>query len=216
VYRRSAGTLLSRADFGSNYAAAATKRRELEKAHSKDPDVEVVILSASSWGALERTHSRYFKSIDKIAADIGKGLAKLSVHWVGSPPPDAADWEELIQAEAQHAIGTGSVKIRRVGDSWWVEAARIGHSSIGVGPALAQIDAPLDYRSQITQALVNAGKRVIGPRSTGDSLSAGELNAIRTAIDELAGVDPTDAAEGIDQSVVRDLIREIDRLRTRP
>jgi hypothetical protein len=36
-----------------------------------NPDIEIVVLGARSWQALERTHSRYFKNLDQLIAMIG-------------------------------------------------------------------------------------------------------------------------------------------------
>ena len=63
VYRRSSGTVLERRDFTDaerDQALAMRSKRELE--FRTDPDVEVIVLSAESFDALMRTHSRYFRT----------------------------------------------------------------------------------------------------------------------------------------------------------
>lgn len=68
VYDRSSGAL-ELTEFGQDEGARASRerlRRELaERGH---PDVEVVILQSPSRAALERTHARYFKSVNELTA----------------------------------------------------------------------------------------------------------------------------------------------------
>ena len=70
VYRRGEGRLVECRDLGSDRVAATKERLAAEKAYVKDPDVEVVILSARSRDVLERTHSRYFRSARELAEDL--------------------------------------------------------------------------------------------------------------------------------------------------
>ena len=70
VYRRGEGKLLECRDLGSDRAAATSERLEAEKRYVKEPDVEVVILSARSREVLERTHSRYFRTARQLAEDL--------------------------------------------------------------------------------------------------------------------------------------------------
>ena len=62
VYRRSSRQLIECVDLGTDGDGALKQRFEREKREKNDPDVEVVLLSAQSLGALKRTHSRYFET----------------------------------------------------------------------------------------------------------------------------------------------------------
>jgi hypothetical protein len=73
-YRRSTGDLLHFEDLGPDRAAAMDRRLDEERAHKDDPDVEVVLLTASSREALIRTHARYFKSMPELAAALAAAL----------------------------------------------------------------------------------------------------------------------------------------------
>lgn len=73
-YRRSTGDLLRFEDLGLDRAAAMARRLEEEKTHKDDPDIEVVLLTASSREALIRTHARYFKSVPELAAALVEAL----------------------------------------------------------------------------------------------------------------------------------------------
>jgi hypothetical protein len=73
-YRRSTGDLLQFEDLGSDRTAAMSRRIEEEKVHKDDPDIEVVLLTASSREALIRTHARYFKSVPELAAALAAAL----------------------------------------------------------------------------------------------------------------------------------------------
>ena len=78
VYRRSTGDLLEFEDLGTEAARAFPRRSEAERQRKDDPDVEVILLGAASKEALLRTHSRYFKSIGELAADLVDALPKAS------------------------------------------------------------------------------------------------------------------------------------------
>lgn len=71
VYDRRGGQVLRLDEYGEEErTAAARERLVLEKQHRGDPNVEVVIISAPSREALERTHGRYFKSPSELAARV--------------------------------------------------------------------------------------------------------------------------------------------------
>jgi hypothetical protein len=76
VYRRSTGELLEFADLGKDQAGADSRRFEHEQREKDDPDVEVVILSASSRAALQQTHSRYFKTMRELVTDLSDALPR--------------------------------------------------------------------------------------------------------------------------------------------
>lgn len=60
VYRRSTGELIDWKDLGEDRSAATTVRTEREKLEKDDPDVEVIVLSATDREAVMKTHARYF------------------------------------------------------------------------------------------------------------------------------------------------------------
>jgi hypothetical protein len=74
VYRRSTGELVEDRDLGQDRAEALKVRFAREQREKDDPDVEVVLLSASSREALMQTHARYFKSVQQLA----EGLADVT------------------------------------------------------------------------------------------------------------------------------------------
>jgi len=139
-------------------------------------------------------------------------MSKLAVHWIGPKPPDAAEWEQIIEERAQDTLGVGAVKIRNVGHGWWLEAARIGHIGIGAGPTPPEIGPPLDFRSHIHEALRSRGKSAIGREAMEGHLSEEEVMAIRAAANDLAPLDPQ-VEVGFDQQPVLDLLAELERLR---
>jgi hypothetical protein len=73
-YRRSTGHLLEFEDVGTDRAVAMDRRFVAERAHKDDPDIEVVILTASSREALMGTHARYFKTVHELAAALAAAL----------------------------------------------------------------------------------------------------------------------------------------------
>lgn len=75
VYRRSTGELITLDDLGPDHRRAVARRFEVERRERRDPDVEVVLLSAASKDALMHTHARYFKSVPELAADLAAGVA---------------------------------------------------------------------------------------------------------------------------------------------
>ena len=67
VYDRKAGALISRREFSAEQRADALEERFAQERSLADrADVEVVLLGAESWEALEKTHSRYFKTIEDL------------------------------------------------------------------------------------------------------------------------------------------------------
>jgi hypothetical protein len=76
-YRRSTGDLLEFEDVGTDRAGAMNRRFAAEEAHKDDPDVEVVILTASSRDALMGTHARYFKTVHELAAALAAALPEI-------------------------------------------------------------------------------------------------------------------------------------------
>lgn len=68
-YRRSAGTIVTLRSFdNSDRVKAENARLELELAlGGQQADHEVVLLEASSTGALRQTHRRYFETAGQIA-----------------------------------------------------------------------------------------------------------------------------------------------------
>jgi hypothetical protein len=69
-YKRSEGRLLELRDLGTDSVAAFKERARLEGAHRLDPDVEIVLLTAPSLEALERTHARYFKTVGELTKSL--------------------------------------------------------------------------------------------------------------------------------------------------
>lgn len=67
VYDRRKGRILHREIFDDR-RAALRGRFAAERQHSGDVDIEVVVLGARSWDALKRTHARYFKTVQDMAA----------------------------------------------------------------------------------------------------------------------------------------------------
>ncbi len=76
LYRRSKGELIEIDEFPPEQRETAFQLRlEREIAHRRNPDVEVVVLSAPSRADLERTHSRYFKSVSELAGESVEGTS---------------------------------------------------------------------------------------------------------------------------------------------
>lgn len=67
VYDQRSGAL-DVEDFADAADAALERRFELERQLRGKPEKEVVVLSAESRDALERTHARYFKNLRELAA----------------------------------------------------------------------------------------------------------------------------------------------------
>lgn len=66
VYDRSTGAV-DVTDYGDQRDRAMRDRFQRELAERTRPGVEVVVLSAASQKALERTHARYFRSVRELA-----------------------------------------------------------------------------------------------------------------------------------------------------
>ena len=77
-YRRSTGDLLQFEDLGVDRAVAMGRRFNEERAHKDDPDIEVILLTASSREALIRTHARFFKSVPEMAAALAAALPAIT------------------------------------------------------------------------------------------------------------------------------------------
>lgn len=67
IYNRREGRILAKESF-TDGRVALRRRLAAERQHSDNPDIEVVVLSARSWANLQRTHARYFKSVQDLAA----------------------------------------------------------------------------------------------------------------------------------------------------
>jgi hypothetical protein len=71
VYQRAKGRILELEEYGpgeQEVALSEAFQRELE--HIGDSDVEVVVLGSASRQTLERTHSRYFRSLDDVVREV--------------------------------------------------------------------------------------------------------------------------------------------------
>lgn len=66
IYDRRTGTIIRHRGYGTPSTAMAA-RFTAEREFREDPDIEVVVLGADSWEALKKTHSRYFKPVQKLA-----------------------------------------------------------------------------------------------------------------------------------------------------
>jgi hypothetical protein len=66
VFDRAKGEVIHRQRYNVRGDALEARFAE-ERRHRNDPDIEVVVLGASSWEALVRTHARYFKGFDQLA-----------------------------------------------------------------------------------------------------------------------------------------------------
>ena len=67
IYNQRSGDLEVE-EFAQAADAALDRRFELERENRDRPEVEVVVLSAQSLEALERTHARYFKNVRQLAS----------------------------------------------------------------------------------------------------------------------------------------------------
>jgi len=67
VYDRRAGSVIRFSDF-SDMTGALEARWAEEREHRGEPDIEIVVLSASSEEQLRSTHSRYFKSAAELSS----------------------------------------------------------------------------------------------------------------------------------------------------
>jgi hypothetical protein len=67
VFDRSKGAIIHH-ELYHNRSKALEARFAAEREHSAEVDIEVVVLGASSWEDVKRTHGRYFKGFDQLAA----------------------------------------------------------------------------------------------------------------------------------------------------
>lgn len=67
VFDRAHSRLLREERF-DDHRVALRERFKTERLHRGNPDIEVVVLSADSPGALRLTHSRYFESMSSLAS----------------------------------------------------------------------------------------------------------------------------------------------------
>ena len=70
VYDRRAGRLSAPIEDFEDSALGMKRRFELERLHRDDSSIEVVMLSASSEEQIRSTHSRYFKTLSELVADL--------------------------------------------------------------------------------------------------------------------------------------------------
>jgi hypothetical protein len=71
IYDRRRGVLIETREFqGAQRKEALRAQFDAEDAHRERPEIEVVVLGASSWDDIQRTHSRYFKSLDELMRPI--------------------------------------------------------------------------------------------------------------------------------------------------
>lgn len=69
VYDQRTGQLSDLEEFPEGSGAAALQRRfELEHQNLEQAELEVILLGAESREDLERTHARYFKSVEQLAS----------------------------------------------------------------------------------------------------------------------------------------------------
>ena len=66
IYDRRAGKIIRHRRFDAA-GTALSARFEAEREFRQQPDVEVVVLGADSWDALQHTHARYFNSVQELA-----------------------------------------------------------------------------------------------------------------------------------------------------
>lgn len=67
IFNRSAGKILTQVAF-DNAEEALEARFKAERRYRDDPAIEIVVLGADSVEALRRTHGRYFRTFDDLAA----------------------------------------------------------------------------------------------------------------------------------------------------
>lgn len=68
VYDRPRGQIVHERIF-EDVKEALAERFRMERQHRSDRDLEVVVLSADSREALQRTHARYFRTLSELAND---------------------------------------------------------------------------------------------------------------------------------------------------
>ena len=67
VFDRSKGEILHQKQYADRSGALAA-RFAAEREHAGDTDIEVIVLGARSWADIKRTHGRYFKGFEQLAA----------------------------------------------------------------------------------------------------------------------------------------------------
>lgn len=67
IYNRREGQVIRHHDY-SRPETALRARFAAEREFSGQPDIEIVVLGGESWASLGRTHSRYFKGVQELAA----------------------------------------------------------------------------------------------------------------------------------------------------
>lgn len=71
VYNRRTGTLNQLVEFAADERAAAFQARfHLEAMARDEPDLEVIVLGASSRETLQKTHRRYFETVEELVASV--------------------------------------------------------------------------------------------------------------------------------------------------
>ena len=155
-----------------------------------------------------------------VAHPISKtNMTTIPIDWVGDKPEDADDWERIVAECAQKVSKAGwAVRLRSVGSSWLLEAARATGSGPAVAPspdAIAIRGKSFDFRWQVTDALSKAGKPVIGidNRQGGPPLSAEREAAIRSSVADALSALPSVPWTRFDGQALDDLLGEIGRLR---
>ncbi|MCH8983427.1 MAG: hypothetical protein IH943_04910 [Acidobacteria bacterium] len=69
IYQKSTGSLVDFTEYGDDDRAVALKRRaQLEREYGASGDIEVVVLGARDKSDLERSHSRYFKTLSDLVS----------------------------------------------------------------------------------------------------------------------------------------------------
>jgi hypothetical protein len=110
VYRRTSGSVLEMRQYDEPARTAAMQARsEKELTYRSDGDVEVVLLTAESREALERTHSRYFRTGKQLLFDQLTEWTFLAGHPTTPPPclprlplpPPKKDRDTLVFAWTQ-------------------------------------------------------------------------------------------------------------------
>ena len=67
VFDRSKGRVTHHKLYADRDEALAA-RFAAEREHSNEPEIEIVVLGARSWADVQRTHGRYFKGFEQLAA----------------------------------------------------------------------------------------------------------------------------------------------------
>jgi hypothetical protein len=131
------------------------------------------------------------------------------IDWANGEPPDKEKWEAAAIACAGAIERAGRIRIRKVSDTvWLIEGARKS-----VDP---ESPKDLDFRRQLTEALQERGKEVLGLGALHEPLTPAREEAIRSSVQ--AALHETYAHPNgtlFDVQVVADLLDEVDRLRAK-